>query len=682
MNNIKNNLIAIVIFVLSLVIYWTTSYPSITWWDSSEYSDAAICLGLTVAPGSIILTLFGWVLSKFASHNPAFLFNLFAGLVASLTVSCVFWSFKTIRDITSKEKQKGFTLVENLSLIITSGIIICSATLWEYATMFTPYILTALFTVLILLAVLRWWINANNSDSWKGIFIVTLLLGIDFSVHRTNAVLLPGILAIMLIRNPKTFLNYKSYLSAISGIILGLSVQLLYIPMSLNDPLLNMGETNNLSRWWEFISLQQYGGGFLMDIFIRKGPLWTYQIPYYFKGFANNFFYFNHSTIILGFVPTLLGLAGIAYLFKTDRQFAIAFVTFFILTIAASIIQFNLPEDYFRPIYRHYLPTYVIFSIFILLGTCYIVRKNHRAKWISISIVLLLLLGASLIQYSTNFEYCNGSKRTFTIDHASNIINSIDKNGIVFNNGDNQYFPELYLQIGEKQRLDISHCNLSLLNLGWYIRQNQRHDKNFPFTGKGIDINNFNYKNWVTQFASISISDSTKLKYGSRMDTLHLSLRALRIHNLIFLQDAVLFDILKNNKWKRPIYLVKQGFDDVLYNWLKPYLRDEGLVLEFVPDSSLGFDATKVESNLGKFNLSGYNDYSVTLDDVSKNVGQQYYEMYLKVAGYKAETGNWKGALSYIKQMKEFLPFDRLQPEKQVIERTEQLDELIKTNLH
>jgi hypothetical protein len=552
--------------------------------------------------------------------------------------------------------------------------------------MFTPYILTAMFTVLILLAVLRWWINADNSDSWKNIFIVTLLLGVDFSVHRTNAVLLPGILAIMLIRNPKTFLNYKSYLAAISGIILGLSIQLLYIPMSLNDPPLNLGGTNSLSRWWEFISLQQYGGGFLVDIFIRKGPLWTYQIPYYFEGFASNFFYFSHSTIILGFVPTLLGLAGVGYLFKTDRRFATAFVTFFIVTIAASIIQFNLPENYFRPIYRHYLPTFMIFSIFILLGTFYIVKilnkTIHKSKWISIFIVLLLLLGSSLTQYFTNFEYCNGSKQTFTVDHASNVINSIDKHGIVLSNGDNQYFPELYLQTAEKQRPDILHCNLSLLNLGWSIKQYQRHDKDFPFIGEGVDINNFNYKNWVTHFSSIPIGDSTKLKYRSRMDTLHLSLRALRIHNLIFLQDVVLFDILKNNKWKRPIYFFKQDFDNVLYDWLKPYLRDEGLVFEFVPDSSLVVDVTKIERNLDRFNFSGYNDYSVPLDDVSKRVGEQYYEMYLEVAEYRAEIKDWKGVLRYIKQMKGFLPFDRLQPDKKVIERTEQLDEMIKTNLH
>lgn len=253
MENIKNNLTAIVIFILALVMYWTTTYPSITWWDSSEYSTAAVCLGLTGAPGSIILTFLGWVLSKCVSHNPAFILNLFAGLIASLTVICIFLSFKKIQTLTSEKKQDEFTLIKNLSLIIASGIIICSSTLWEYAIMFTPYILTSLFTVFIVLAVLNWWENAENSNSWKSLFIVTLLIGIDFNVHRTNAVLIPGIVVMMLIRNYRIMLNYKSYLSAILGIILGLSIQLLYIPMSLNDPLFNMGETNNISRWWEFL---------------------------------------------------------------------------------------------------------------------------------------------------------------------------------------------------------------------------------------------------------------------------------------------------------------------------------------------------------------------------------------------------------------------------------------------
>ena len=74
-----NRITLIVIFVLGIILYWITAYPSITWWDSSEYSTAAACFGLSGAPGSIILTFFGWLLSKLPSEHPAFLFNMFAG---------------------------------------------------------------------------------------------------------------------------------------------------------------------------------------------------------------------------------------------------------------------------------------------------------------------------------------------------------------------------------------------------------------------------------------------------------------------------------------------------------------------------------------------------------------------------------------------------------------------------
>jgi hypothetical protein len=686
MNKIKNSLTVIIIFTLGLVVYWTTSYPSITWWETSEYSAAAVCLGLTGAPGSIIMTFFGWVLSKLATHNPAFIFNLFAGLIASLTVVFSFLTFKKILHVIKNERQNNFSFIESLSLIITSGIIICSATLWEYAIMFTPYILTALFTVLILLSVLNWWIKAHDTDSWKKLFIITLLLGIDFSVHRTNAVLVPGILIIILIRNPRIFLSYKSYLAAIGGIILGFSIQLLYIPMSLNDPSLNLGETNSFSMWWNFISLKQYGGNFLMEIFVRKGPFWTYQVPYYFSGFANNFLYFNHNTVILGFFPALLGLIGIIYLFKTYRRIAIALVSFFVITIAVSIIYFNLPANYFRAIYRHYMPTYIIFSVFIFLGAFFIINRllksSGNKKFVFISIIILLLSGTSLTQLFANLKYRNGSKRTFTVDHAGNIINSIESDGIVFSYGDNDYFPELYLQIGEKLRPDIVHCNLTLLNLDWYIRQKQRQDKNFPFRGDGIDVSKIEYKDWETKNLSIQIVGSVRKKYSTDLDTFCLSLPALRQNNYNLLEDLVLFDIIRNNQWKRPVYFVKQNLENEIYNWLKPYLRDEGLVYKFIPDSSNKVDVLTIEANLKKFKFPGYNDSSITLDDVSKKNGKQYYDMFLNVLKNKTESGDWKGAARYLKEMKEILPFNRLQPDPVVINESKETEELIKKNLY
>lgn len=31
---------------VACAVYWRTAYPSITWWDSSSYSTAAVTLGV------------------------------------------------------------------------------------------------------------------------------------------------------------------------------------------------------------------------------------------------------------------------------------------------------------------------------------------------------------------------------------------------------------------------------------------------------------------------------------------------------------------------------------------------------------------------------------------------------------------------------------------------------------
>ncbi len=678
-----NRITLIVIFVLGIILYWITAYPSITWWDSSEYSTAAACFGLSGAPGSIILTFFGWLLSKLPSEHPAFLFNMFAGVVAALTVILSLISFKKIIGIIDGKVKSEFTLIENISFIITAAIIICSATLWEYATMFTPYILTALFTLLILLSVLKWWVKADEKTSWKNLFLITLLLGIDFSVHRTNTVMMPGIIVMILIRKPKTFINYRSYLAAVGGMILGLSMQLLYIPMSLSDPAFNFGETNNLSSLWDFISMKMYGGGFLTDIFVRKGPLWAYQVPYYLKGFANNFFYSDTHTYVLGYLPALLGLTGIIYLFKTNRKIALALVLFFIISVASAIIYFNLPENYFRTIYRHYLPTFIIFSVFIFCGVFFIVKKlaeiASSKKYVFITAAWLILLAVAITQFAANFKNRDGSKQTFTVDFSKNLLSSIDKNGILFSLGDSDYFPELYLQVAEKHRTDVIVCAKNLLAVDWYVRQYQRHFKDFPYKGDDVDLNKGMYDKWVTQNAAIPLNDQVKKNYNTTIDTVQLSLPALHENNTNYLGDVVIYDIFKTNKFEKPIYFYK-GFDekDAFYTWIKPYLCDVGMLYKLVPDSSMHTDMAAIEKNLDSFTIQGFNDNSIVPDDVSKSMATGYYDMFLSVIANKINKNDMKGAAKYLKKMKDLLPFEIMKPDVGIIKMTKVLEDALK----
>ena len=669
MNKRINALTSYIILGLGIIIYWLTAYPTIAWWDTSEYAAATVCFGLTGAPGSIIMTTLGWLSIKVVPCNPAYVLNLLAGLIGALTIFASFKIFKKVLRLESNNSD-SFRPIENFGLIVASLIIISSLSLWDYSTMFTPYILTALFTMLILWAVLKWWDNANTKNSWKNIFWITLLLGVDFSVHRTNSVLIPGIILMMLIRNYKFILNPKSYLAAFSGIIIGLSLQLLYIPMSLNDPIMNLGATNDLQSWWNFISLKQYGGSFLLDIIVRKGPFWTYQVPYYFERFAEQYFYLNKSTLFLGCIPVILGVIGIIYLFKINKRIGFALVSFFVVTVAVSIIYFNLPEHYFRTIYRHYLPTFTIFSIFIFAGVYYLVQLLTqlvgKKRIIITSLLFAILIATVFAQLSKNLPARNNSNNWITYNHAKNILQSVDKNGILFSDWDNTIWPELYIQIAEKYRPDITQCNSSLSNLDWYLKQIKQHDKNFPFEGDGFDIKKIFYSNWKTINCSIALDSLAKNEYKTRTEIVQLSLPPLRNDSSVMLQDIVLFDIIKNNKWKRPIYFIKQGFGSELKEWLKPFLIDEGLVYKLVPDSSLKTNTEVLENNLTKYNIDCFNNNSIYLDGVSVGVGNLYYGMFIKVINRKLELYKIDEAEKLYKQMIGKLPTERLNPDKEV----------------
>src|SRR5439155_21859652 len=83
--------VACFVVVLAAALYWRTAYPTITWWDSSEYSLAAATLGVISAPGSLLLTLLGWPVAHlpFVS-SPAHVLNLFAGALGAIAAVLVY----------------------------------------------------------------------------------------------------------------------------------------------------------------------------------------------------------------------------------------------------------------------------------------------------------------------------------------------------------------------------------------------------------------------------------------------------------------------------------------------------------------------------------------------------------------------------------------------------------------
>ena len=124
----------------------------------------------------------------------------------------------------------------------------------------------ALFTALLLWAILNGSRNNNSAYAAGWLFVVMLLFGLDFSVHRTNLLLLPGVFIWMVLCYPRTFLGFKNWIAGGFGLTLGLAFHLLIMPMAARNPVLNASDPSNWSRFYYYISLQQYGGSWLVNM--------------------------------------------------------------------------------------------------------------------------------------------------------------------------------------------------------------------------------------------------------------------------------------------------------------------------------------------------------------------------------------------------------------------------------
>lgn len=617
---------------IATVIFWRTAYPTITWWDSGSYSLAAATLGITSSPGSLLLTLLGWPLTRLPlGIAPAHVLNLFAGVLAGITAGLVYVvALRVLRNAGETRNDNATAFGAALGALTFAF----SATLWEHAIKFTPYVLTALFTALILFTMLRWWEVADQPNAWRWLAVLALLFGLDFSVHRTNALLIPGALAWIVVRHPRTLLRPRPWLAGGGGMAAGLALQLLVIPISAaTQSPLNMFEPSNWARFWDYVSLAQSGGGFLIELWPRNGAVWSVQVRDFLQVLGDNFFHRATAIGILGWLPALAAVLGLLMLWRRNRRLGLAFTILVLLHAAMTVLYFNIPPDYFRPFDRHYLPVFVTLGVLIACGLGVMAQQIRPAlmtRWRSAAAfaaaALMIVPSAQLIG---NWRTHDASKRYFTRDYAVNALGALPPNAIYFTVGDNDSFPVWYLQAVEGVRPDVRVVNLSMANTSWYVEQLARHDPSFPVTraadGRPIASE-------ISDTTVVIAIAGTAEQVGLPADTSLPASITVRLRptvgNEFLPADAVLLDIVSTNQWRAPLAFSITVGDGAL-GWLKPYSRLEGVYWRIVPVEDLGPNRVKLRANLlERYDYRGYADPSITIDDTSRTMAFQYFSAF------------------------------------------------------
>ena len=418
------------------------------------------------------------------------------------------------------------------------------------------------------------------------------------------------------------------------------------------------------------------------------------------------------------FLPLILGIIGLLYQIKWDKENFFALFLFFAFT-GFAIIFYTNPKP-FEPRERDYavVGSFYIFAIWIGFGVLalYEYLKNFaNKKTVAIVVSVITFLAVPTLMASQNWDDHDRSNRYTTHLNAQAYLESCDENAIMFTIGDNDTFPLWYMQEVEGIRTDVKLVNTSLFATDWYIDQMKRatydaapipsqlkHDQykygtldvayslEHPrFKDSIITIKNL--MRWIASSSDVTYieteNNSKEKFYPTNRIRIPVNKQKVLENGIVAQKDAdkivpyidisiddralfknriLMLDILANNDWERPIYFTGGASADEEYIWLKDYLQFDGLAYKLVPIKTpiegkslfdMGrIDHDKMYANIQKWDWKNINDGTIYLDEQTKRNAISMRNSLLRLSEAFSKKGDTLKALEILDLSLEKLP--------------------------
>lgn len=327
-------------------------------------------------------------------------------------------------------------------------------------------------------------------------------------------------------------------------------------------------------------------------------------------------------------VPFLLGLIGMFHQSINNTRNFVVVALLFILTGVALVIYLNSPPT--EPRERDYIYTgsYYAFSFWIgfaVIAIAEALAKLTRSLRTAGIIATLICMSAPVLMAKDGWDDHDRSDRYFSVDSATNYLQSCAPNAILFTGGDNDTFPLWYAQEVEGVRTDVRVVVLSYYNTDWYIKQTMRQtyeSEAFPYTLTAenykqggpndylpfydakidvVDLKQYlellkkNHKglrlyasaNAVpTKVLSLKVDVNKVRSLGivpEELDSLIVHEMRLRLRgNGLEKKDLAMLDVLATADWDRPLYVNNTSLAQFNVD-LTPYIVQEGNAYRILP---------------------------------------------------------------------------------------------------
>ena len=194
-----NRLVAVLMLVISAVVYLCTIEPTASFWDCGEFIASSYKLEVGHPPGNPVFQLFARFFTMFTGpENVALAVNAFSAICSAFTIFFLYLTIVFLAKRLFKPSADGTYTLGTAIAIFGSGAVgalvyTFTDTFWFSAVEGEVYAMSSLITALVFWAMTKWYEQAEQPHSSRWIVLISFLMGLSIGIHLLNLLAIPAL---------------------------------------------------------------------------------------------------------------------------------------------------------------------------------------------------------------------------------------------------------------------------------------------------------------------------------------------------------------------------------------------------------------------------------------------------------------------------------------------------------
>ncbi len=198
-----HKIIAASVFLISLVVYFITVQPSVSFWDCGEFIASSYAMQVPHPPGTPFFLILGrlFAIIPFVD-NIALRINTISILSSAFTV--LFLYLSAVKIILNYLKKEPETLVERITIYISAAIgalsLALSDTFWFNAVEAEVYAHSTFYIAIVTWLLMIWNEKSEEEGSEKYLILIFYLIGLSTGVHLMSVLAIVSVVMVVLFK--------------------------------------------------------------------------------------------------------------------------------------------------------------------------------------------------------------------------------------------------------------------------------------------------------------------------------------------------------------------------------------------------------------------------------------------------------------------------------------------------